>query len=486
MADSRPQRHIADGEDIRVAAAEHQIDLRRPRPDTTKRNQFGKGNTRLPAHHAIKIDLPFRDGARQPFQRRRLGTRKAEGGAQFLRCTEIIFRRDHAAGAGEDTRPYGVGAGARNHLRHDDVGKARKAGLVNAQLQWTGFFDNKAEGRIKAGKMLQTFADIVEAPDDFHVCTAHIHVGAAPGGEALQNMAEETMPSPIRQKPVYRFAPSPNGALHLGHALSALLNHDMARENGGRFLLRIEDIDQTRCTPELEQAIYDDLGWLGLDWERPVRRQSEHFDDYRAALDRLIEAGLAYPAFLSRSETKAIVRAFEAQGTAWPRDPDGAPLYPTIDRQRPQAERAALLASGRQHAWRLDMEGAIRTVGKPLFWRESGDGETGDIEALPTLWGDVVLSRSDAPSSYHLSVVMDDALQGITHVVRGMDLFHATAIHRLLQELLGLPQPAYHHHRLILGADGRKLSKSEGSTGLSSLRSEGKTPSDIRRLVGLV
>ncbi|CUX58576.1 putative Glutamyl-tRNA synthetase, class Ic [Agrobacterium sp. NCPPB 925] len=294
------------------------------------------------------------------------------------------------------------------------------------------------------------------------------------------------MPSPLRQKPVYRFAPSPNGLLHLGHALSAFLNHDMARDNGGRFLLRIEDIDQTRCTPELEQAIYDDLGWLELAWENPVRRQSDHFDAYGVALDRLIDAGLAYPAFLSRGETKAIVKAFEADGELWPRDPDGAPLYPSMDRERPGAEQASLLASGRPYAWRLDMEKAIRSVGSPLFWQESGDGEQGLIEALPTLWGDVVLSRSDAPSSYHLSVVVDDALQGITHVVRGMDLFHATAIHRLLQHLLDLPQPTYHHHRLILGADGRKLSKSEGSTGLSALRAEGATPSDIRRLVGLL
>lgn len=294
------------------------------------------------------------------------------------------------------------------------------------------------------------------------------------------------MPSPLRQKPVYRFAPSPNGPLHLGHALSAFLNHDMAQDNGGRFLLRIEDIDQTRCTPELEQAIYDDLGWLGLAWENPARRQSDHFDAYRVALDRLIDAGLAYPAFLSRGETKSIVKAFEADGRLWPRDPDGAPLYPPVDRERPEAERAALLASGRQHAWRLDMEKAIRAAGSPLFWQESGDGERGEIEARPALWGDVVLSRSDAPSSYHLSVVVDDALQGITHVVRGMDLFHATAIHRLLQHLLDLPQPAYHHHRLIPGADGRKLSKSEGSTGLAALRAEGATPSDIRRLVGLL
>lgn len=293
------------------------------------------------------------------------------------------------------------------------------------------------------------------------------------------------MPSPPRQKPVYRFAPSPNGLLHLGHALSAFLNHDMARENGGRLLLRMEDIDQTRCTPELERAIHDDLDWLGLGFEKPVRRQSEHFDEYRSALQNLIDADLAYPAFLSRGETKAIVMADEAAGGVWPRDPDGAPLYPDPDRRRPLAERAELLSSGRPHAWRLDMEKAIRTAGTPLFWQESGDGETGKTEALPALWGDVVLSRSDAPSSYHLSVVVDDALQGVTHVVRGMDLFHATAIHRVLQHLLGLPQPAYHHHRLIAGADGRKLSKSEGSTGLSALRAEGKTPSDIRGLVGL-
>ncbi|MDS7595248.1 tRNA glutamyl-Q(34) synthetase GluQRS [Agrobacterium tumefaciens] len=294
------------------------------------------------------------------------------------------------------------------------------------------------------------------------------------------------MPSPLRQKPIYRFAPSPNGPLHLGHALSAFLNHGMAQKNDGRFLLRIEDIDQTRCTPALEQAIYDDLQWLGLEWEKPVRRQSDHFDEYRNALTRLIEAGLAYPAFLSRGETKAIVKAYEADGKSWPRDPDGAPLYPAIDRERPETEQAELLSSGKQYAWRLDMEKAIRAVGEPLFWRESGYGETGRIAADPSAWGDVVLSRSDAPSSYHLSVVLDDALQGVTHVVRGMDLFYATAIHRLLQHLLDLPAPLYHHHRLVLGTDGRKLSKSEGSTGLSALRLDGATPSYIRRLVGLV
>jgi glutamyl-Q tRNA(Asp) synthetase len=298
-------------------------------------------------------------------------------------------------------------------------------------------------------------------------------------------MAEDTMPASPPDNPVYRFAPSPNGCLHLGHALSALLNHDMARLSGGRFLLRIEDIDLTRCTPEFEAAIYRDLAWLGLDWEKPVRRQSEHFDAYHAALDRLTEMGLVYPAFLTRGEVKAKVEAFEADGKSWPRDPDGSPLYPDDDRHRSETERRRLIADGVRHAFRLDMQKALGLIAVPLTWNETGDGARGEILASPSAWGDVVLSRSDAPSSYHLSVTLDDAAQGITHVVRGLDLFEATAVHRLLQQLLGLPQPVYHHHRLVIGPDGRKLSKSEGSTGLAALRDQGLSGSDIRRLVGL-
>lgn len=294
-------------------------------------------------------------------------------------------------------------------------------------------------------------------------------------------MPVEIMSDLPRQNCITRFAPSPNGPLHLGHALSALLNADMASAHHGRFLLRIEDIDQTRCTPQFEQDIYDDLSWLGLRWEQPVRRQSDHFDDYRAALEQLIALDLAYPAFLTRSEVKAIVKSAEADGTPWPHDPDGAPHYPDIDKQRTPAEREIHLASKRQFAWRLDMQKAVEMLGKPLLWDEFGTGRYQSVNADPTQWGDVVLSRSDAPSSYHLSVVVDDALQDITDVVRGMDLYHATAIHRLLQQLLNLPAPNYHHHRLILGDDGRKLSKSEGSTGLAALRAMGKTPSDIHR-----
>lgn len=298
-------------------------------------------------------------------------------------------------------------------------------------------------------------------------------------------MTERDRQTAGKDAPVFRFAPSPNGRLHLGHALSALLNADMARKQGGRLLLRIEDIDLTRCTPELEQAVIEDLTWLGIPFERPVRRQSEHFPLYREALERLKAMGLVYPAFLTRGEVKARVSAFEREGGLWPRDPDGAPLYPTEERELSEGEREEKLATIDRHAWRLDMEKALSLVGKPLTWQETGDGPTGEIEADPAAWGDVVLWRSDAPSSYHLAVTVDDAAQGVTHVVRGLDLFHATAVHRLLQELLGLTAPVYHHHRLIPGPDGRKLSKSLGDTALSTLRAEGKTPSDIRAMVGI-
>ncbi|WP_371833439.1 tRNA glutamyl-Q(34) synthetase GluQRS [Ferirhizobium litorale] len=287
------------------------------------------------------------------------------------------------------------------------------------------------------------------------------------------------------QNPVFRFAPSPNGPLHLGHALSAILNHDMARSAGGRFLLRIEDIDRTRCLPEHEALIYTDLAWLGLSWEKPVRRQSEHFAEYRAALTRLIDLGLVYPSFMTRGEVKARVAAFEADGKHWPRDPDGSPLYPPDDRDLSEASRRQLIAQDVRHAWRLDMRRAMEIAGERLDWLETGDDVGGRVAADPSIWGDVVLSRSDAPSSYHLSVVVDDALQAVTHVVRGMDLFQATSVHRLLQRLLGLPQPTYHHHRLIADPDGRKLSKSQGDTGIAALRAAGATLSDIRATVGL-
>jgi glutamyl-Q tRNA(Asp) synthetase len=288
--------------------------------------------------------------------------------------------------------------------------------------------------------------------------------------------------------PVFRFAPSPNGYLHLGHALSALLNAEMARAVGGRLLLRIEDIDATRCRPEYEAAIYEDLAWLGITGEKPVRRQSAHFDDYRAALAKLDGLGLIYPSFESRAEISRLLAARDAEGP-WPRDPDGAPVYPGLAKTMPAADRAQRLASGEPYALRLDMQAALARPGMtPLGWSETGagpSGETGIITVDPAAWGDVILARKDTPTSYHLAVVVDDAMQGVTDVVRGSDLFHATSVHRLLQALLGLSAPRYHHHRLLLDADGNKLSKSTAATGLRELRAEGLTPADIRRLAGL-
>lgn len=289
-------------------------------------------------------------------------------------------------------------------------------------------------------------------------------------------------------RPVFRFAPSPNGELHLGHAHSALLNHDRAQAAGGRFLLRIEDIDTARCTPEFEQQIYEDLAWLGIGWEEPVRRQSEHFDDYRAALDELIAQELVYPAFMSRGEVRGHIAEQEAAGRHWPHDPDGVPWYPGLDRRLSQRERRRRIASGEPFAWRLDMEEAVARAVGPIHWEERGcgpEGQTGRIRAEAREWGDVVLARKDVPTSYHLSVVVDDALQGITEVVRGVDLFFATAVQRLLQELMGFSPPAYFHHPLVLGEDGRKLSKSRRDTGIAVLRAAGMTPGDIRRMVGL-
>jgi glutamyl-Q tRNA(Asp) synthetase len=286
--------------------------------------------------------------------------------------------------------------------------------------------------------------------------------------------------------PVFRFAPSPNGYLHLGHALSALLNFDMARAAGGRLLLRMEDIDRARCRAEYAEAICEDLAWLGIAWEEPVRRQSEHFDDYRAVLARLDSMGLIFPSFETRSEMARLVAQRDAQAP-WPRDPDGSPLYPGDARLLCVDERKERLRSGKPYALRLDMAAAVARAG-PLTFVETGAGPRGEsdvVAATPQIWGDVVIARKEAPTSYHLSVVIDDALQGIIHVVRGRDLFWTTGVHRLLQALLGLSSPVYHHHRLVLDEAGEKLSKSTQATSLRALRAAGAEPGDIRRLVGL-
>jgi len=285
---------------------------------------------------------------------------------------------------------------------------------------------------------------------------------------------------------VFRFAPSPNGHLHLGHAYSALVNDDMARQCDGRLLLRIEDIDAARCRPEYEAAICEDLRWLGIDWQHDVRRQSEHFGDYQSAVNKLEAMGLLYPAFESRSEIAALVAERDRQGH-WPRDPDGVPLYPGRARKMPKAERERRRREGEPFALRLATDAAVAQAGV-LTWTETGSGpqgQSGTIVAAPQMWGDVVLARKETPTSYHLAVAVDDALQGVTDVVRGQDLFWSTGIHRLLQALLGLPEPDYHHHKLIVDAAGRKLSKSTLATSLRDLRASGTTPADVRRMVGL-
>jgi glutamyl-Q tRNA(Asp) synthetase len=287
---------------------------------------------------------------------------------------------------------------------------------------------------------------------------------------------------------VFRFAPSPNGLLHLGHAFSALTNLRMARACGGRILLRIEDIDTARCTPELETAMLRDLEWIGFEWDEEPRRQSRHFDEYRMAVDRLFEAGLVYPSAMSRGQIRDAVARAEAGGAAWPRDPDGAPLYPGRERELAMRKRRGMLAGQGDFALRLDMARATAMAGGPLFFEEQGEGpsgETGRLEAWPEKWGDVILARKDAPASYHLCVVLDDALQGVSHVVRGRDLFHATCVHRLLQELLGLPAPVWFHHPLVLDGEGRKLSKSIASTAIRSLREQGLSAGDVCRLAGI-
>lgn len=279
--------------------------------------------------------------------------------------------------------------------------------------------------------------------------------------------------------PVFRFAPSPNGRLHLGHAYSALLDHALARRLGGRFLLRLEDIDTTRCRPAFEAGILEDLTWLGLDWDGEIRRQSEHFPDYRAALDRLADQGLLRESFATRAEIRTAVARAEAEGRPWPRDPDGAPFPP------PEDHRSTTGHDPEPVALRLDMTAALARL-PVLGWREAGrgpNGEHGRVEAEPAAWGDPVLARKEIPTSYHLSVVVDDAEQGVTHVVRGRDLFWSTSVHRVLQALLGLAEPVWLHHDLVCDEEGRKLSKSAADTALAALRADGLTPADIRRLV---
>jgi glutamyl-Q tRNA(Asp) synthetase len=273
---------------------------------------------------------------------------------------------------------------------------------------------------------------------------------------------------------VTRFAPSPTGHLHLGHALSALTAFDAAREAGGRFLLRIEDIDHGRARSEFETAIYEDLAWLGISWEEPVRRQSKHMADYERALQSLIDRGLVYRCFRTRKEVADAIAAA----------PHGEAQDVFRGEALPTAEEATKLEAGEAFAWRLSLKKARAALG-PAYFALVFQDETGPVRADPERLGDVILARKDFPASYHLASVWDDALQGVTHVIRGEDLREAAHVHVLLQRLLGLPQPVYRHHRLMLGDDGKRLAKRDQAMTLRALREAGRTAADIRAMVGL-
>ena len=285
------------------------------------------------------------------------------------------------------------------------------------------------------------------------------------------------------QRPTFRFAPSPNGLLHLGHAYSALIGFEMARRMGGRFLVRIEDLDAGRSRAAFVAAIFDDLRWLGISWDEPVVCQSQNGAAYRAAADRLKQLGLIYPCFATRAEITAAARGGG-------KDPDGAPVYPGLFRGASEAEIEKRLAAGEVPAWRLNMEKAlahIKSYGvKELsFVAIDANGAEERVMAHPERWGDCVIVRKDAPASYHLAVVVDDHAQGVSHVTRGRDLLAATDVQRLLQVLLELEGPRYHHHALILDDEGRKLSKSSGAVGLAALRGQGVSVAQVKELIGL-
>lgn len=288
----------------------------------------------------------------------------------------------------------------------------------------------------------------------------------------------------MNMPPVFRFAPSPNGLLHLGHACSALLNAQLAAAAGGRFLVRIEDIDATRARLEYEHQILEDLAWLGLTWEEPVMRQSVRLPVYGAALDRLAAMGLTYPCFASRSEIR---EAAAKKGDGWPHDPDGQPHYPGLWRNAERTDILRRTAEGYPNAVRLKTDAAMASLGyepdAALTWRTYDlDGRIREAAGRPGDWGDILIARKEIGTSYHLAVTLDDAEQGVTHVVRGADLETSTTVHRLLQQLFKLPEPLYHHHALIRDRTGDKLAKSKRSESLKDLRDRGVTPSQIARL----
>ncbi len=289
----------------------------------------------------------------------------------------------------------------------------------------------------------------------------------------------------MSNRPIFRFAPSPNGYLHLGHAYSAVVNYKFSQSMEGHFILRIEDIDTGRTREDFINSIYDDLKWLGLDWDTLVRRQSKHFPDYQKALEQLLEKGLLYKCFATRKDIAEAIA--NKNSPVYPLDPDGTPLYPQLHKHLSKAEIDRYGSEGKVFAYRIDMDAALQyLVSENRQLTVKSMDESGNLyerTAEPGRWGDTVIMRKDTPTSYHLSVVVDDAIQNVTHVVRGKDLEAASDLHVLLQELLGLPSPVYHHHGLLLDENGQKLSKSRGSKSLNDLRKEGVTAEEIHKLL---
>ncbi|MCP4070819.1 MAG: tRNA glutamyl-Q(34) synthetase GluQRS [Hyphomicrobiales bacterium] len=297
-------------------------------------------------------------------------------------------------------------------------------------------------------------------------------------------------------QPVFRFAPSPNGLLHLGHAYSALINQEICRSFNGKMLLRLENTDIARCRSDYEDAIVEDLAWIGFEWQGEIRRQSDHFDHYASILDDLENEDLAYPSFMSRSQINHLIAAREEKsGKTWPRDPDGGVHYPGDEYNLERDIRDDMRKEYPNFAFRLNIREAqnrlVRQPVKTLCWQEMDCDNSGKeisferIRCEPEQWGDVVLGRQEIPASYHLACVVDDGLQGVTHVVRGRDIYPATSIHRLLQEILGITEPIYCHHDLIVDDQGNKFSKRHGQTSLRELRAAGLQAKDIHKMIGI-
>jgi glutamyl-Q tRNA(Asp) synthetase len=374
-------------------------------------------------------------------ERAGLRSRKAES-AEFVFRTGQNLVRLEAVQTGSDSIPDRLPRLQRDELVRDDTQQIFQPRFAVTEQGQTVTGDDRPEPRLCLDQPYDRLLKILPMLKPLH------HACLTFGRIARKSNAMNC--------PVFRFAPSPNGLLHLGHAYSALLNARMAEECGGRFLLRIEDTDESRCRPEFISAIFEDLSWIGLRWEEPVRIQSRHFHDYDANLSRLREMGAIYPCFCSRKQA--------AEKALRTRDPDGQPHYGGTCRSLPRAEAERRLSEGIFHGWRVNMDMMS--------------------DAAAAVWGDAVIAKRQIGSSYHIAVVTDDAIQGVTHVVRGKDIEAATPLHKLLQRLLGLPSPHYLHHDLVLDETGQKLSKSLRSTALRDLRQDGVTAQEIRKRLG--